>query len=313
MRGWKVFLRWLPILISSGVLCISATGCSSNRELELRAIATEKSPVIVATLSKNDWDITTTSTFTSTLDPIPSSSETDSSAIIATLTKTHVLHIAPIIPVTPKSTRIPRKRATPTPTSTGKETPASLSAMMSVPLYLILISEFRTHGQNGAGDEFIEIFNPSGETVDIGGWLIRKSSGCGTSPLTLLTVTAGIQLSPGQHFLAAPMGASVNNPDLNFTAGIADNGGIALFNNHGIAIDKVGLCANTSYLEGSPLLPMASSSLDRSYERNPGGVFGSYYDTDNNLADFAVIVPSNPQNLSSPLTFCMGQRLRLPH
>jgi hypothetical protein len=165
-----------------------------------------------------------------------------------------------------------------------------------------LISEFRTRGSNGAADEFIEIFNPSGETVDIGGWLIKKSSGCGTSMSTLLTVTAGIQLLPGQHFLAAPSGAS----DQNFTAGIADNGGIALFNNHGIAVDKVGLCVSTSYLEGSPLLPMTSSSLDRSYERNPGGAFGSCYDTDNNLADFAVIVPSNPQNLSSPLTFCMG-------
>ncbi len=59
-------------------------------------------------------------------------------------------------------------------------------------------------------------------------------------------------------------------------------------------------------VEGSPLLPMASSSLDRSYERNPGGAFGNCYDSDNNLADFVVIVSSNPQNLSSPLTFCMG-------
>ncbi len=250
MRGWKVFLRWLVFIILSGFVDVSATGCYSNQE-DLHAIATEKIPVMVTTLSKNDWDNITTSTFTSTLAPISTSIETDSSSstttrpIIATLIKTHVWHIAPIIYVIPKSTRLPRKKATITPTSIVIET---LAFLPSVPLYLILISEFRTRGQNGAGDEFIEIFNPGGDTVDIGGWLIKKSSGCGASLVTLLTVTAGIQLSPGQHFLAAPSGTSVNNPDLNFTAGIADNGGIALFDNQGIAIDKVGLCASTSYL-----------------------------------------------------------------
>jgi len=67
-----------------------------------------------------------------------------------------------------------------------------------------------------------------------------------------------------------------------------------------------GLCATTTYHEGDPLAPMTASGIDRSYERAPGGPVGSCYDTENNASDFALITPSGPQNLSSPLTFCAG-------
>ena len=82
----------------------------------------------------------------------------------------------------------------------------------------------------------------------------------------------------GQHFLAAPSGASAGLPDQNFTAGIADSGGIALLDSQGIVIDSVGMCADTAYLEEDPLPPLASSSLDQSYERRPGGALGSCTD-----------------------------------
>ena len=45
----------------------------------------------------------------------------------------------------------------------------------------IVISEFRTLGPLGADDEFVELYNPTGAAVNIGGWLINKSSSCGTS------------------------------------------------------------------------------------------------------------------------------------
>ena len=66
------------------------------------------------------------------------------------------------------------------------------------------------------------------------------------------------------------------------------------------------MCATTLYLDGNPLLPMSASTLDRSYERIPD----SCHDTNDNLADFTLIVPSNPQNLSSPLTACAGEALK---
>ncbi|GAB4502310.1 MAG: hypothetical protein Fur0035_18580 [Anaerolineales bacterium] len=193
---------------------------------------------------------------------------------------------------------------TPTPTFTPTETLTPTATSLPTPPDHILISEFRTRGPNGVGDEFIEIFNPTGQTVDIGGWQIKKSSACGTSLSTLLTVNTGTQLLPGQHFLAAPVSASVPAPDQNFSAGISDSGGIAILNNQGTVVDMAGMCATTAYLEGQPLNPMTSSSADQSYERKPGGAFGSCQDTGDNHSDFAQIFPSSPQNLSSPVTLC---------
>ncbi|WP_345306171.1 lamin tail domain-containing protein [Candidatus Villigracilis saccharophilus] len=219
---------------------------------------------------------------------------TDTSTATATTSATPTASATETPTVTPSFTDTPTRAPGFTPSATLTRPPTA------APTSQILISEFRTRGQNGAGDEFIEIFNPTGETVEIGGWLLKRSSGCGTSVSTLLTISAGIQLLPGQHFLAAPSGASINTPDQNFTAGIADSGGIALLNNSGIIIDQAGMCAATTYLEGTPLAALTSSSLDRSYERASGGCT----DTDNNIADFTLIGPGAPQNLSSPLNVC---------
>src|SRR5439155_11729646 len=67
----------------------------------------------------------------------------------------------------------------------------------------------------------------------------------------------------------------------------------------GNLIDSAGMCVDTSYYEGSPLVPFADNS-NRSYERLPGGSNGSGQDTDNNSADFAVREVSDPQDLCSP-------------
>src|SRR5262245_31381934 len=62
----------------------------------------------------------------------------------------------------------------------------------------MLISEFRTRGPNGANDEFIELFNTSSTTVNIGGWTVMASDGSGnTAPLK--QIPAGVTV-PGLHF-----------------------------------------------------------------------------------------------------------------
>ncbi len=63
----------------------------------------------------------------------------------------------------------------------------------------VVISEFRTIGLGGANDEFIEIFNRSGDPVTITNWTIYKSSVCGTTPTKLVTINT--TLGAGQHYL----------------------------------------------------------------------------------------------------------------
>jgi len=199
-------------------------------------------------------------------------------------------------------------------TDTPSPTPTLTPAPTLLPPYHIVISEFRTRGPNGGNDEFIEIFNPTGDSIDISGWKIKRSIACGTSEYELLTINAGTILLAGQHFLAGATWSGTPTatptspanpfvPDQTFSAGIADDGGIALFNTAGQIVDQVGMCADTRYREGTTLTSL-TSNLNRGYERKPGGISGSCYDTNNNATDFALLNPSDPQNLSSPLTVC---------
>ena len=61
----------------------------------------------------------------------------------------------------------------------------------------IVISEFRTQGPNGQEDYFVEIFNPTASTIDIGGWLIQAIDNNG-GLTTRYTFPTGQQLIAGQ-------------------------------------------------------------------------------------------------------------------
>ncbi|HLO14078.1 MAG TPA: lamin tail domain-containing protein [Anaerolineales bacterium] len=168
----------------------------------------------------------------------------------------------------------------------------------------IVISEFRTRGSS-ATDEFVELYNPTNGAINIGGWTIRKSSGCGATATTLVTIPTGVILNPGQHYLSAGLSYSgTTTPDFQDTGNwtIADSGGVAVLDSSSAVIDQVGMCNTTAYLEGSFLAPMTGTT-DQSYERQLD-ISGSCTDSNNNATDFFLRSPSDPQNSSSPITTC---------
>jgi lamin tail-like protein len=63
----------------------------------------------------------------------------------------------------------------------------------------IVISEFRTRGPSGANDEFVELYNVTGTSINIGGWKINRSNGAGTIN-TQVTITAGTTIPAFGHF-----------------------------------------------------------------------------------------------------------------
>jgi endonuclease G len=171
----------------------------------------------------------------------------------------------------------------------------------------IVISEFRTRGPNGAADEFVELYNNTDSAVNIGGWKINGSNSSGTTS-TRLTITAGTMIPARGHFLATNPSAS-GGPysggvpgNQTFTTGITDDGGIAVLDASNAIIDQVGFTAGSAYKEGSVLTTQLTTNTNRSYERKPGDGSGSTQDTDNNLNDFQLISPSDPQNLASAPT-----------
>ena len=207
---------------------------------------------------------------------------------------------------TPTNTPTPTGSATAT--STGSPTSTSnpsltMSATPSAPSHLV-ISEFRSRGPNGADDEFVELYNSSGAAVNIGAWMIKRSSSCGTSITNLATIPANTVLLAGQHYLVSATGSSVTGPDQTYPASIADDGGVALVTASGTVVDQAGMCSTTQYHEGTSLAPL-SGTANQSYERKPGGAT-SCYDTNVNAADFALITSAKPQNKASPIVMCSG-------
>ena len=170
----------------------------------------------------------------------------------------------------------------------------------------VVISEFRVRGPLGGNDEFVELYNASNSPVAIGGWTMRGSNNAAGVSIRA-TVPAGTTLAPGCFYLftnTAASGYSGAVPgNQNYTVGITDDGGIAVFDGAATVVDQVGMSTGSAYKEGTTLASLGSSNLNRGYERKPGGAAGNGTDTDNNVTDFQLITPSNPQNTSSS---CIG-------
>jgi len=172
----------------------------------------------------------------------------------------------------------------------------------------IVISEFRPLGPGGASDEFIELFNPSAASVNVGNWQIKKFSCSGTTPSTLLTIPANTILLAGQHYLVVNTGATIGSADQTYSSPLAPDNGIAILASNGDIVDQVGVCSspadNDYYLEGDGLDKLADYPQEEteSYQRKVGGCV----DTDDNADDFAILTPPNPQNRASAATICVG-------
>ncbi len=169
----------------------------------------------------------------------------------------------------------------------------------------LVISEFRFRGPSGGNDEFTEIYNNTDSPVSIGGMQLRGSNNAGTTSVRA-TIAAGVTLPARSHFLFTNNGAAGYSGTVpgnqTYGTGITDDGGIAITMPTGpttfMILDQVGLSAGSAFKEGTTLASLTTNT-NRSYERKPGGGSGSTLDTNNNAIDFALITPSDPQNLAS--------------
>jgi len=211
----------------------------------------------------------------------------------------------------------------------------------------LIISEFRTHGVNGAADEFIELCNNSANPLTVAaasgtGYGVAASDG-----VLRCTVPNGTVIPARGHYLCAnssgfsltsyPAGnGTTSTADATYTTDIADNAGIALFNNNVQAnftlanrLDAVGSASesNTLYKEGTGYPALSVFTLDCSFVRDQCGKGGNpndsgpctqggaLKDTGNNASDFVFVDPNgtsagagqrlgaaSPENLSAPAT-----------
>ena len=113
--------------------------------------------------------------------------------------------------------------------------------------------------------------------------MIKRSSSCGTTVATIVTIPAVVTLASGQHYLigGTAYSGSISPDQANISLGLVDTGGIAFFRADGITIvDQVGLCASTLYREGT-VIPSTAANVNRSFDRK-SSLLGSCVDSNNN-------------------------------
>ena len=185
-----------------------------------------------------------------------------------------------------------------------------------------VISQVYGGGGNGGSvftNDFIEIFNPGPDPVNLAGWSVQYSSSAGTT--WAVTAVSGI-VAPGRYHLvqeAQGSGGTTALPAADSTGTIgmaAENGKVALVRSvlalsgacptGGDLVDFVGYGAANCF-EGAAAAPALDANVSAVRAQN------GCVDTDVNGANFGTASPPTPRNSASPLNDCTPPSVVWPH
>jgi hypothetical protein len=210
-----------------------------------------------------------------------------------------------------------------------------LDNIILAPPPLLIISEYRLRGPNGANDEFVELINPTHSATTVSttdgsaGWALVASDG-----VARFVVPNNTVIPPGGHFLAVnsegyslgdyPAGSgATTSGDVLYSQDIPDRAGIALFNTAlpsnftpANRLDAAGYASSPLLFREGDGFPTDGAetftNLQYSFLRYLGA--GTPQDTNNNLADFVGVETSGistglgarlgapgPENSSGPI------------
>jgi len=158
-----------------------------------------------------------------------------------------------------------------------------------------------TAGPGLTTNDFVEIFNPTEQPIDLQGYRLVKRTQTGTSDSLIKSFTDSIVIPPKGYFLWANSNFAdiAKTPDITTSATISADNGVALRlggSDTGEIIDSLAWGeAENIFVEGSrfPTNPDAGMALHRKFDGE---------DTNNNAQDFELL-SSDPRNLSdSPMS-----------
>ena len=165
-----------------------------------------------------------------------------------------------------------------------------------------LITEIRTSGPGGAGDDFVEVYNNSDTPLTIaasdasaGFGLFKMGADCNAAPILIGTIPNGTVIPGRGHFLFVGSAYSLGNyggtgaaaGNLTLSSDIESDANVAIFNTSNVAnlstvtrLDAVGFGTNTGGIcdllrEGTTLPPLSGSTLQHSYVRDECGKKGN--------------------------------------
>ena len=176
----------------------------------------------------------------------------------------------------------------------------------------LVISEVKIGSEVSPTDEFIEIYNPSLNTVDVSGWMLTKKTAAAdaTEAAELITLPENTEIAPQSYYLLAHTNYNgTPSADLSYAGdSISNNNTIYLKDEMGTVVDKLGLgSTNDAEGEAKPN-PATGSSVERKAKSTSTSstmttgvdmLEGNGEDTDDNIADFFNRTNPDPQNSSS--------------
>ncbi|MFA6588289.1 MAG: lamin tail domain-containing protein [Patescibacteria group bacterium] len=180
----------------------------------------------------------------------------------------------------------------------------------------IVIGEIQISGATGfSTDEFVELYNPLDNSVDLTGWQLIKRTASGAAYPLIDSFELSQIPAHGYFLIAHPTGyKGAINPDARYstTNSISSDNSVELVNTQGI-VDLVGWGKATHLENQVALNPGNSKSLERKAlisstqdTMKDGGADmfrGNGEDTDNNGNDLVIRENPEPQNTASDLEF----------
>ena len=178
----------------------------------------------------------------------------------------------------------------------------------------VVISQVYGGGGNSGTvykNDFIELFNRSGNPVNLNGWSVQYASATGTS--FQVTTLPNVTLQPGQYLLvqeAAGTGGTTNlpTPDKIGTLAMSGTTGKVLLANVATAVTSATAPAVQDLVSWGPTATPFEGSAAAPATTNTTAVLRAAdgcTDTDQNGADFTAIAPS-PRNSASPTHACVA-------
>lgn len=160
----------------------------------------------------------------------------------------------------------------------------------------ILISEVQSGSVESSGQEFVELYNNSGEDVEFNNWCLSYKSATGTNWTVKSQLSGTIK---ADEFFVVSTSGYLENSDGVLTSGLADSGGHVRLTqpvesncDDGVTVDLVGW-GNANSPEESPAEPLArGKSLQRCSQD------GVITDSNNNSSDFKLYDEINPGSLA---------------
>lgn len=186
-------------------------------------------------------------------------------------------------PVAPPATTTTSSTLAPTTTTTTTTLAGAQPPSPGCPL----VNEIMTGGAVSGAEEFVEVLNPCGTTLDLTGARLVYRSAAGASDSTLVAWSAGTLLPPGARLVYGGT-TFTGTRDGDLGAGLSGTGGgVAVRAAGGALTDAVGYgTATNAFVEGTAAVaPAAGGSIGRL----PDGA-----DTDRNAADWVPAATPTP-------------------